>query len=510
MPLTRRALLEKSLSLGAGIGVSLVTPPLTCEAATDDTLALTHATLIDATGRPPLTDRTIIVRGDRIRKIGESRKTTPPKNARVVDVSGKYVIPGLWDAHVHARGTPELFADNEAWFTLYIANGITGVREMGGDYVDSIFRWRTEAARNTRLGPRILSSGPKVEGPEPKLHGSFAVKDAASARAAVGKLKMMGADFIKIHSDEFPADGFAALMDEAHKQQLIVGGHLPFMSMTNRDAVKSGVRFFEHATLFPLGGCSKNEKEINDECRTREATRQRMSNAERMHRYALTFDQGLADDLSSEFVKRNVWVTPTLIVLRQLETIGRVDYSQHPQRKYLSSTFWRTWDRPDRPPFFSDNDIELIGLAHEKTAAMLRTMQAAGVGLLAGTDCSWSNPYTFPGWTLHQELELLVKCGLSPMQVLQMATRNPARFLDELDTHGTAEEGKAADLVVLNANPLDDIRNTQKIDSLIMRGRFLARTELDGLLGNVAEKAASYSPTRAALNASVSDRDPVR
>jgi imidazolonepropionase-like amidohydrolase len=123
---------------------------------------------------------------------------------------------------------------------------------------------------------------------------------------------------------------------------------------------------------------------------------------------------------------------------------------------------------------------------------MLRTMQSAGVGLLAGTDCSVSNPYTFPGWTLHRELELLVKCGLSSMEVLQMATRNPARFLGELDNHGTVEESKVANLVVLNANPLDDIRNTQKIDSVMLRGRFLARADLDKLLENVAGKAASY------------------
>jgi hypothetical protein len=137
---------------------------------------------------------------------------------------------------------------------------------MGGDYAETVFHWRTETAKGERLGPRILSSGPKVEGPDTKLPGSFAVRDAASARAAVDQLKTMGADFIKIHSEEFPPEGFAALMDEARKQQFIVGGHLPFLSMTTRHGIRSGVRFFEHATLYTLCGCSRNEKEINAEC----------------------------------------------------------------------------------------------------------------------------------------------------------------------------------------------------------------------------------------------------
>src|SRR5579862_5708649 len=180
MPLTRRDLLEKSLTLGAGIGASLLDlgGALNCSAAPANALAFTHVTVIDATGGPALEDRTVIVEGDRIRRIGKSSEIAVPKSARVVDARGKYLIPGLWDMHVHARGTPALLADNEAWLSLYIANGITGVREMGGDYAQTVFRWRTETAKGSRIGPRILSSGPKVEGPDPKLAGSFAVKDA--------------------------------------------------------------------------------------------------------------------------------------------------------------------------------------------------------------------------------------------------------------------------------------------------------------------------------------------
>jgi len=122
---------------------------------------------------------------------------------------------------------------------------------------------------------------------------------------------------------------------------------------------------------------------------------------------------------------------------------------------------------------------------------MIKLMHSAGVGLLAGSDCSWSNPYTFPGWSLHQELELLLQSGLSPMEVLQTATRNPARFLGELRTNGTVEEGKTANLVLLTANPLEDIRNTQKIDSVVLKGKLLMRGDLESLLAHVATRAAA-------------------
>jgi imidazolonepropionase-like amidohydrolase len=135
--------------------------------------------------------------------------------------------------------------------------------------------------------------------------------------------------------------------------------------------------------------------------------------------------------------------------------------------------------------------MKKLDLVREKTSTMIKLMQSGGVNLLAGSDSSATNPYTFPGWSLHQELELFVASGLSPMEALQTATRNPARFLNELDSNGTVEAGKTASLVLLNANPLADIRNTQKIDSVVLKGKLLARADLDKLLEDVVAKAAA-------------------
>src|SRR6267143_2641130 len=233
MPLTRRDLLEKSLALGAGSIVSGLDDfsSLNGLAAPTNTVSFTHVTVIDATGQPALPDRTVIVVGDRIQTIGKFNKAKLPKSARVVDASGKYMIPGLWDMHVHFRGGPALIPDNEAWLSIFLANGITGIREMGGDIAEAVFSWRAEIANRARLGPRIFTAGPKLDGPKPAWPGSIPVTDPASARAAVDKVKTMGSDFVKIYSINFPPNVFAALIDEARNKGLTVGGHLSLMTL---------------------------------------------------------------------------------------------------------------------------------------------------------------------------------------------------------------------------------------------------------------------------------------
>jgi imidazolonepropionase-like amidohydrolase len=455
-------------------------------------LAFTHVTVIDATGQPALSDRTVILAGDRIQSIGKFSETRVPKNARIIDASGKYMIPGLWDMHVHFRGGQALIPDNEAWLSLFLANGITGVREMGGDIAETVFQWRSEIAKGTRLGPRILTSGPKVDGPKPFWPGSIPVTDPASARAAVDKLKTMGSDFVKIYATGFPPDVFAALMDEAQKQGLKVGGHLPFMTMTNRDAINGGVRFLEHAEVWLLGGCSRSEKQIDDEFVARRESKTPMGLSELQYRYAQTYDEAWAREFAAELIQHDVWVTPTLAVIRQLESVGRVDYEQHPERKYIFPGIWQSWDATQgrRHPF-TDDQLKRFELVHEKASALVKLMQSSGVGLLAGSDSGASNNFTFPGWTLHRELELLVESGLSPMEALHTATRNPARFLGELPQNGTVEPGKIANLVLLTANPLEDIKNTRKIDAVVLKGKLLTRADLDKLLEDVASKAAA-------------------
>jgi imidazolonepropionase-like amidohydrolase len=449
-------------------------------------LVFTHVTLIDATGQPALPDRTVVVAGDRILAIGATGKLRLPRNARVVNAKGKYLIPGLWDMHVHLRGGPELIPDNEASLTVFVANGIVGIREMGGDIAPTVFRWRKEIADGTRLGPRILSAGRKIEGPAFYWAGSYGVGDPESARRAVRELKAMGADFVKIYSTDFLRGTFSALIDEAKQQNLSVVGHLPLLTHTVRDCIDAGVKSIEHIEFHVLPGCSRSEWQLP------------YFGNELLFHQAESFDPEWTQDLIARMVQRDVWVTPTLAAVALAVEVGHLDYSQHPQRRYVFPGIWRSWDQETglRHPY-PGIALKQWELVHEKGRLLLKMLQAGGVGLLAGSDCGASNNFTFPGWILHRELAMMVEAGLTPMQALQAATRNPARFLGELDRSGTVETGKTANLVLLNANPLEDIRNTEKIDSVVLRGTLLSRTDLDRLLDGVAAAAARK---RAALD----------
>jgi len=167
-------------------------------------LVFTHITIIDATGQPALPDRTVVVVDDRIQAIGITGKFRAPRHAKIVNAAGKFMIPGLWDMHAHLRGGQNLIADNESSLTMFVANGVVGVRDMGGDLASTVFKWRSEIATGTRLGPRIVSAGRKIEDSVPFWEGSYAVGDPDSARRAVRELKSIGADFVKIYSTSFP------------------------------------------------------------------------------------------------------------------------------------------------------------------------------------------------------------------------------------------------------------------------------------------------------------------
>lgn len=459
-------------------------------------LVFRHVTVIDATGRPPLADRTVVLNAGRIQSIGIARDVKVPKGAQVVDATGKYMIPGLWDMHMHFRGGPALIPDNEAWLSVFLANGITGIREMGGDIPETVFRWRDEIASGKRIGPRILSAGPKLDGPKPIWPGSIPVTDPETARAAVDKVKAMGADFVKIYSPSFTPEVLKAITAEGRKQHLMVGGHMPFQTMTTREAIDAGVKFIEHVEYYVFEACTPKERELNQEFTSRIGTAHPMTRYELLSGYAQTYDESLARDLMVKLIDHDVWVTPTLAIIRQLESMGRVDWNESPERKYIFPGIWATWDpKGGRRHPVKDEDLARLPLIREKTAELVRLLQSMGVGLLAGSDSGASNNFSFPGWLLHRELALLVENGLTPMQALQCATRNPARFIGDLPTNGTVEEGKIANVVLLTANPLEDIQNTRKIDSVVLKGRLFTREDLDHLLESVAAHAAAAQPS---------------
>jgi Amidohydrolase family len=448
-------------------------------------LVFTHVTVLDATGASPMPDMTVVIAGNRITSIGNTAGVSIPKDSQVIDATGKFLIPGLWDMHVHWYGY------DKAYLRLFTANGVTGVRVMWGAPIH--FQWRREIQDGTLPGPRMVIASTIVDGPKPIWPGSIAVANDAEGREAVLKLKQVGYDFIKVYS-VLPRAAYFAIADEAKKQGLQFAGHVPY-SASAGEASDAGQRSIEHLTGI-LAACSTREEELRkgyeeafsnlpqgqrlpDPARTRPLTRMMLE----------SFSPEKAAALFARFKRNHTWQCPTLTVLRSGAFINDPNFRNDPRLKYTPAQLRAAWD-PSSDFRFKERtaeDFDLSRLVYKKEIELVGLMHRAGVEFLAGTDVE--NPYCFPGFSLHDELELLVQAGLSPMEALQSATLNAARFLGREKELGTVEKGKIADLVLLEANPLEDIRNTTKINSVVINGRLLRRMALDQLLTEVEAAA---------------------
>ncbi len=406
-------------------------------------LAITHVTIIDTTGGPPQSDMTVVIRDGRIATID---KNAPPKGAQLFDGRGKFLIPGLWDMHVHLSWT------TSSALPILVANGVTSVRDLGGR-LGEIDEWRTKIAAGLIVGPRIVRAGPILNGQKFNQY-QMVVGTPDETRGVVRALKQVEVDFLKTHR-RTPRDSYFALIDEAKKQGLSVVGHIP-MTVTPEEASDAGQVTIEHTeTLFEgtFAAALKGEK-VPDAIR-----RWRAEEAEK---------------LFARFVKNHTTVTPTLVPYRSI-----IDADL--RTRYVARSL-----RKPAPPISAEEQAGFKQTFAE-FIEVVRQMNRAGVSLMAGTDIAGPR---VPGFTLHDELALLVDAGLTPLQALQAATLTPARILKKESDLGSIENGKIADLLLLDANPLDDIHNTQKIAAVIIGGKLLRRSDLDALLRKGEELAA--------------------
>lgn len=442
-------------------------------------IALTHVTVIDATGSPAKPDMTVVIRGDRIAKLGRSDKLRTPSDALVIDARGKFLIPGLWDMHVHEW-------NREVFFPLFLANGITGVRDMGSP-LDQIKQWRADMAAGKFLGPHIVAAGLMLDGPDPPCAPcSIAVSTAAEGVSAVRTVKQQGSDFIKVYT-MLPRDAYFAIANEAKREKMIFAGHVPEY-LSAEEASDAGQKSIEHL-MGILVSCSSKESELRktNEARLRSEGLRAMTSTLEQAAAIDSFDQKRASTLFRRFKKNGTWMCPTLSVLRAEAMIGETGFMNDERLKYVPRFIKGFWEDPYYIKGRTAAENEMAKRVYKAQTDIVGLMRRSGVQFLAGTDTP--NPYVFPGFSLHEELALLVKAGFTPMEALQSATRNPALYLDRLDQVGTIERGKLADMVLLDANPLDDITNTTRIRSVIVGGKLLERSQLDEMFAN-AETAA--------------------
>ncbi len=446
-------------------------------------LEITDVTVIDTTGAPSKAGQTVIVEGNRISQVGEAKKVRAPKGAQVVNAPGLYVIPGLWDMHVHIRETDRAFP-------LFVANGVLGVRDMGG-HLDELKHWRAQVVSGELLGPHMVISGSLADGQDSAHPGdAVVVHGPAEARAAVNSLKESGVDFIEV-SESLTPDEYDAIAEESKKAGLPFAGDLP-QGIWASDASTAGQLSIErlHGSLEES---SKNFDQIvhlNDSPTASPAEKAARDLA-LLKLEVGGFDPERLKNLAVLFVKNGTWQVPTLVASKAPSFLNDQAAADDPRLAYIGRQDRKEWnDLRDR--LIRDNPPEswtLRRAAYEEELAITRGDHRDGVSILGGTDAGGA-PFVIPGFDLHNELAALVAAGFTPLEALQSMTLDAAQFLGRSDDFGTVANGKAADLVLLDANPLDDIHNTQKIRAVVVQGEYLDRAALDGLLAHAKESAS--------------------
>jgi hypothetical protein len=460
------------------------------DAIADSTLALTHANVVDVRTGKVKKNVTVIVDDGKITDIRLSGRSAP-NGAVVLDAKGKFVIPGLWDMHYHFEQSNPGFRE----YNMLLANGVLGIRDMG-DKPEKIFPARQATASGAILGPRIVACGPIIDGPQPTNPPlSVSVTGPNDAREIVHKIKAMGSDCIKVH-DGVPLDAYLAIADEAKKVGLPLVGHIP-VRVRIREATNAGQRTIEHE--LGLRGASTVEDEIMEMERTNDIFAEAMrtknfklipESLAKKGNYLLDhLDDARMHDLFRTFARNQTYLCPTLVAGRGLTFVDDLNKQDDPRMKYIPSG-QREWWNPQRGMLTRYRTPAYIAFRkrqYETTLQLIPVAYRDGVRFLTGTDSTL--PFVYPGFSVHEEMSLFVKAGLTPLQALQAATINPAILLGLDQSAGAVDTGKSADLVLLDANPLIDIKNTTSIFAVVVHGKLLKRTDLDEML-RAAEDAA--------------------
>ncbi len=455
-----------------------------CSSPPRPSLAITHVTLIDGTGAAALPDVTVFIAEERIAAIGPSRSVFIPRTTKTLDATGKFLIPGLVDMHVHLTGASEPTGSREFILPLLLANGITTARDMGGD-LDALLKLRKEIESGKLQAPQIFFAGPYLDGSPPFFQPSLVVTNATEAAEDVHSLISRGADFIKVQSN-LRREAYFAIADVCRRDHITFVGHVPDR-VSAAEASDAGQKSIEHLTGV-LRACSSEEPLLMRKqfaAGPKKGTVGQSVNRELAWQIELlqSYSDEQAAALIAKFVRNQTWQVPTLILLRNdAFPTPESDPSRDPRRKYIPLQVLANWEKgtKDRDKGATAEEFALRSRLMQASLRIVGKMNAAGVPMMAGTDTT--APYVFPGSSLHEELALLVQAGLTPMQALQAATKRPAEFLGKLRTQGTIEEGKIANLLLLDANPLEDIHNTEKIRAVVLRGKLLDRNFLDELL----------------------------
>jgi cytosine/adenosine deaminase-related metal-dependent hydrolase len=471
----RRASLVAALWAGAG------TPAIRAQEPQVLPFAITGVNVIDVEAGALLANRTVMVEGGRIRSVTNGAQA--PAGVRVIDGTGKYLIPGLWDMHAHLRHplAPDLIMPQ------FVANGVTGVREMSSDCdgpaedqicLPQMQEWRGQIERGERIGPRLVALSSFIVNPPWTYNVT-----AQQVQQLVARFDSQSVDLIKVYYRLSP-DALRMFIDEAKKHDIAVSGHLP-LRMTSIEASNAGLRSLEHARDF-LFDCFPGSQEFRSTAMSQNPPMSVMRSMVEDHAPAL------CDDVFRAFVSNETWYVPTHVTRRMDAFADDSAFRNDARSKYIPADVWKEWQADADRMVALDPSPEgrrVMRSFYEKGLELTRRAHAAGVKIMLGTDAG--DTYVFFGSGLHDELGEFVKAGLAPADALRAATIRPAEFLGLDAEYGSVQDGRHADLVLLDANPLESIANTRAIHAVILGGRVFDRTELDRMLQEVESGVAA-------------------
>ena len=430
--------------------------------------AFVDVTLVAMVDESELPHQTVVVRGDRIIAVGPLGEVEIPDDALRIDGRGQWLMPGLTDAHVHVWGEDELL--------LFVANGVTTVRNMWGAPLH--FAMVERVAAGEIVGPSILTTGPIMDGVPPLWNGSLALDDVAAARASVAEQKAAGYDFIKVYS-RLSSDVYEAIVQASREAGLLVCGHVPDAVGLSR-ALAVGQDSIEHLTGF------LEALRVADGASPRDAAQLSLTQRWSLPEVSDTALRQIAEDVAAS----GSWNCPTLLVYAKIVGVDEANQLfAAPEMRFVSPSTRSTWDpgADFRTSQMTDDDYAGLRATDITRRRIVAALHQAGAPLLLGTDTP--NPFVIPGFSIHEELALLVAAGLTPYEALSAGTREAARFLRDERPVGTISVGNAADLLLLAADPLADVAALQQRSGVMAAGRWYAE---DTLRAHLEELALSY------------------
>jgi imidazolonepropionase-like amidohydrolase len=447
-------------------------------------LLIRHANVIDVQTGKVARDRVVAVRGGDIVAVGPDKAAPGYTASQTVDATGKFVMPGLWDMHVHFGGGPELIQENRDLLPLYLAHGITSIRDCAGDLAEQVLAWRDEIQRGDLLGPTLYTSGPKLEGYKPIWKGVLEVGTEAEVNAALDKLQALKVDFVKITDNTLKPELFLYAVREATRRGLKTSGHIP-AAVTVEQASTAGLTSIEHMSYVLRAGSPQEAQLAAD------VAAGRITPAEATAKTLATFDPSVAKAAYRGFAAKGTLITPTLNGSKTTTYLDQDDHKADAYLAYLGPGLKKTYEwRVERAAKDDAAAIERRHRAYEKAADLLPLLRDSGMTIIAGTDAGFLNSFNYPGIGLHDEMAIFVEHGLTPLQTLQAATLAGPKYFGTSARYGAVAAGKAADILILDRNPVQDIAATRSVRGVILRGRYFDRAALDAMLADAKARVA--------------------